>query len=92
MTTALYNIPQTFMKQLTVSIVDLRDVVRDESDYQISKEDLINWESVYKKELGPLILLWTGWAKRWPDRERYLGTASNDTTKLHFPGNLFFRT
>lgn len=49
----------------------------------------MNWESTHQKELGPLVLLWTGWAERWPDREKYLGTAGNDVKKLHFPGKAF---
>jgi kynurenine formamidase len=33
------------------------------------------------------VLVRTGWAARWPDAARYLGTAKRgDTAELHFPG------
>lgn len=70
-----------------VSVVDLRHVVKDDADYQITAEDLIQWESINGKQLDPLIILWTGWGSRWPDRETYLGSTSlNDFTVLRFPG------
>jgi kynurenine formamidase len=31
--------------------------------------------------------MYTGWGKRWPDRERYLGSDTpSDPKTLHFPG------
>ncbi len=70
----------------TVSIVDLRDKVKDNADYEITENDLTEWEGVNKKKLDPLIILWTGWGSRWPDKLRYLGTESEDASQLHFPG------
>src|SRR5262245_20787619 len=36
---------------------------------------------------GAIVLLRTGWSRRWPDPVRYLGTAARgDTAHLHFPG------
>jgi kynurenine formamidase len=36
---------------------------------------------------GAMVLVRTGWASRWPDAARYLGTAvRGDTAGLHFPG------
>jgi len=67
--------------------VDLRDKVKDNADYQITENDLIEWEKVNKKKLDPLIILWTGWASRWPDRLRYLGSDSEyDASHNRFPG------
>jgi kynurenine formamidase len=35
---------------------------------------------------GAIVLLRTGWSKRWPDRKRYLGDDTpNDASNLHFP-------
>jgi kynurenine formamidase len=35
---------------------------------------------------GAVVLLRTGWSERWPDRERYFGSASrDDASALHFP-------
>ena len=74
---------------MPVSIVDLRDKVKDNADYEITENDLIRWEKVNQRKLDPLIILWTGWASRWPDRLRYMGTSVEDDPSLHhFPGNL----
>ena len=38
---------------------------------------------------GTIVLLRTGWSRRWPDARRYLGTAERGAAavpKLHFPG------
>ena len=69
-----------------MSIVDLRHTVKDAADYAVSVNDLQKWEEDSGKKLGPVILLWTGWASRWPDKMIYLGTDTNDTSLLHFPG------
>jgi len=70
--------------------VDLRDKVKDNADYQITENDLMEWEKVNKKKLDPLIILWTGWASRRPDRLRYFGTESeNDRTLNRYPGNTY---
>ena len=67
--------------------MDLREKVKDNADYQISQDDLIEWEKVNKKKLDSLIIIWTGWASRWPDRLRYFGTSSEDDETLNrFPG------
>lgn len=71
----------------SVSVVDLRKTVKDNADYLISTDDLVQWEKDHGRKLDPLILLWTGWGSRWPDRESYLGSSSlNDTSHLRFPG------
>jgi len=59
-------------------------------DYLVSVDDLLAWESSH----GPLpdgviVLLRTGWGKRWPNPLRYLGTELTGVeavAQLHFPG------
>jgi kynurenine formamidase len=59
-------------------------------DYQVTVEDLQRVE----REQGPIprdaiLLLRTGFSRRWPDAARYLGTAERGESavaKLHFPG------
>lgn len=61
-----------------------------EPDREIGVDELEAWESGN----GPLpgraiVLLRTGWGERWPDPERYLGTAARGgdaVADLHFPG------
>lgn len=49
--------------------------------------DLEAWEEKNGKIPNDVILLiFYGWGARWPDKKRYLGTDTNDTTLLHFPG------
>jgi len=69
-----------------VSLVDLRAKVKDNVDYEITAKDLQQWEFEQGTRLRPLVILWTGWASHWPNKERYLGTSTNDTSLCHFPG------
>lgn len=70
------------------AVVDVSD--RADPDYRVSVADLEAWEA----EHGPLpeggiLLLSTGWARRWPDREAYLGTdqvGADAVPLLRFPG------
>lgn len=75
-----------------VSIIDLRETVIENADYEITKEDLILWEARNKKQLESLVILWTGWASNWPSKLKYLGTNSNDISLLHFPGKFISLT
>jgi len=71
-------------------LIDVSRKVEKDRDYQIGKEDFLDWE----KTNGPLpkdsiVLLKTGFAKFWPDRLKYLGTderGKDAIAKLHFPG------
>lgn len=70
-------------------VVDMR-AGADDPDREIEVADLAAWDSVN----GPfpersIVLLRTGWGERWPDPERYLGTAARGAdavADLHFPG------
>ena len=75
----------------TVSVVDLREKVENNADYEISADDLQQWELQHAARLEPLVILWTGWGSRWANKENYLGTSINDPSSLHFPGILMVR-
>ena len=53
-------------------------------------EDLQSWELFNGVSLDDhIVLIHTGYGERWPDREKYLGTAEQGreaVAKLHFPG------
>ncbi len=60
-------------------------------DYQISIEDITNWEKEEDIQIpdGSIILLQTGYSKFYPGKIKYLGTdkRGEDAVKLlHFPG------
>lgn len=71
-------------------VVDVTAACAKDPDYQIGVGDLHAWEERNNRQLVDVILLLkTGWAQRWPDREPYLGTplrGSEALTQMHFPG------
>lgn len=86
------TVDQLTVEQLSgpAVVVDVRSAVASNVDYQISTADLLNWESRYGRiPSGAIVLLNTGFASRWPDAAKYLGTAERGpdaVPKLHFPG------
>lgn len=71
-------------------VIDVREQVGTDRDYQLSAADLLEWEAAHGPiGAGDIVLVGTGYAARWPDAERYLGTAERGTEAvplLHFPG------
>ncbi|HEX6127119.1 MAG TPA: cyclase family protein [Pyrinomonadaceae bacterium] len=59
-------------------------------DYQITTDDIRNWESENGKiPEWSIVLFQTGFGSKWPDKKSYLGTDQKgpDAVKdLHFPG------
>jgi len=68
-------------------VIDVSAKAAADSDYRLSVEDLRSWEKLHGNiPAGAIVLLRTGWGKRWPDRKRYLGDDTpGDASKLHFP-------
>lgn len=69
-------------------VVDVRPKVRGNPDYQIGKDDFLDWEKHHGRiPPGTIVLVLTGWESLWPDKKRYLGTDTpGDVDHLHFPG------
>jgi kynurenine formamidase len=71
-------------------VVDVREACSKNADYAIGVSDLERFEATHGRiPDGAALLLATGFAARWPDRLRYLGTGERGpgaVTKLHFPG------
>ena len=71
-------------------VIDVSRKADTNRDYQISVADLKAFEAKYGRiPNGAIVLFRTGFAKRWPDAEKYLGTAERGqdaVAKLHFPG------
>src|SRR5689334_1152296 len=70
------------------AVIDVRSSVTDNGDYRLTRDDLEQWENRYGPiPAGAVVLMLTGWGQRWPDRTRYLGSATpSDPKTLHFPG------
>ena len=68
-------------------VIDVARQADANPDYVLTAADVRAWE----KRNGPvprgaIVLLRTGWAKRWPDRKRYLGDDTPGAVDhLHFP-------
>ena len=71
-------------------VIDVSGNCLDNRDYQITRQDIENWE----KENGRLpenciLLFKTGYGKFWPDKSKYMGTTLSGlegVQNLHFPG------
>lgn len=69
-------------------VVDISEKCKDNPDYELSASDLKDWERANGPiELGCILVIRTGWGRRWPDKKSYLGTDQpGDVANLHFPG------
>ncbi|MGE0105294.1 MAG: cyclase family protein [Blastocatellales bacterium] len=69
-------------------VIDISGACENSPDYLLSRDDILAWEKTHGRiPDSSIVLVHTGWGKRWPDRKRYLGTdAPGDVANLHFPG------
>lgn len=71
-------------------VIDVSAKALPDPDYQVSVEDITDWEKENGQiPEGSILLLNTGYAKFWPDREKYMGTDKKGpeaVKELHFPG------
>lgn len=71
-------------------VVDVSEAAVRDADHAVGAEALRAFEAEHGRiEAGTIVLLRTGWSERWPDLERYLGTAKRGpeaVPELHFPG------
>jgi kynurenine formamidase len=71
-------------------VIDVSERALFNHDYQISVEDIVNWEKENGRiEDHTIILFRTGYAQFYPNREKYFGTAligNEAIPELHFPG------
>jgi kynurenine formamidase len=68
-------------------VIDVADRAAANADYRLTAEDIRAWESQHGTiGAGTIVLLRTGWGKRWPDRQSYFGDDTPGATdNLHFP-------
>ncbi len=66
-------------------VIDISNKVKNNVDYELTVEDINHWEQANGRiEERSIILLNTGWWRRWNDYDIYKNT--DDSNKLHFPG------
>lgn len=72
------------------ALIDVAERSDANADYQVMTDDLRRWETEHGRiPADAIVLVRTGFARRWPDAARYLGTAERGqpaVAKLHFPG------
>ncbi|QSA95998.1 cyclase family protein [Methylococcus sp. EFPC2] len=72
------------------AVIDVSARALKDKDYRIAVADLEAWERTHGVlPEQAIVLLRTGYARYWPQAERYLGTAEKGeaaVAKLHFPG------
>jgi kynurenine formamidase len=70
-------------------VVDVTKAAEADADYQVSVADLQRAEQNARIPPDAILLIRTGFSRRWPDAVRYLGTAARGAdavSQLHFPG------
>jgi kynurenine formamidase len=72
----------------SVVVIDVTLQAGADRDYRATADDVLQFEARYGRiASGTIVLLRTGWDKRWSDRLRYFGDdMAGRTTHLHFPG------
>ena len=82
---AIDEIPMTHFYRRPVVVIDIQKAVLKNVDYEMTIHDLYAWEEENGKITeGSVLLVRTGFSKKWPDRSRYFGGTVK--TSLHFPG------
>lgn len=66
-------------------VIDAQDKVASNPDYELSADDVRTWESEHGEiPAGSLVILNTGWHKRFDEPERYVNMDEDEV--MHFPG------
>lgn len=68
-------------------VIDITIEAKSNADYRLTIGDINDFESKYGRiPEDAMVLLYTGWAARWPDAKSYLGDDTpGDASRLHFP-------
>jgi kynurenine formamidase len=69
------------------AVIDVSAKAESNPDYRLTREDVLQWERIHGRiPSGAIVLLRTGWSRRWPDRRSYMGDDTpGDASRLHFP-------
>jgi kynurenine formamidase len=83
------SVDQIPVRQLVApaAVIDVSAKAAADSDYRLTVADVADWEKRNGAiQQGTIVLLRTGWGKRYPDRKKYFGDDTPGATdKLHFP-------
>jgi kynurenine formamidase len=70
------------------ALIDISARAATADDATLEPSDLDRWEQAHgPMSPGAIVIVRTGWSERWPDWNRYYGSATpKDVATLHFPG------
>ena len=68
-------------------VIDAATKADRDADYRLTVDDVRGFEQRHGRiPAGSIVLLRTGWSRRWPERKAYFGDDTPaDASKLHFP-------
>lgn len=70
---------------LPAVVIDVQDKVSSDPAYELSADDVLSWESEHGEvPAGSLVILNTGWHKRFDEPERYVNMDADEV--MQFPG------
>lgn len=69
-------------------LIDISSKVQDNGDFELEREEIIEWESEHGKIPQESIVLFRfGWSSRYYDnRTAYFGFENSNSSEMHFPG------
>ena len=69
------------------AVIDVTARADADADYRLTRDDVLAFERAHGRIApGTIVLLRTGWSRRWPDRRAYLGDDTpGDASRLRFP-------
>jgi kynurenine formamidase len=83
------TVDQVPVRQLIapLAVIDIAAKAAADADYRLTREDVLAWEATHGEiERGTIVIVHTGWGRRWGDRKRYFGDDTpGRTDQLHFP-------
>ncbi|XP_055945080.1 isatin hydrolase-like [Argiope bruennichi] len=69
------------------AVIDITAKAELDPDAEITVEDLLNWESITGHTLNEtIVLMKSGWGKKWNNQTAYLGSPDLDISNAKFPG------
>jgi len=69
-------------------VIDIAPACQADPDHELTDEEIVKWETEHGRiDPGTIVVVRTGWGKRWPDKKTYMGTdVPGDVAGLSFPG------
>ncbi len=67
------------------AVVDVSSLCETDPDYQLTRQDLLDWEGRHGTlPEGAIVLMFTGWSRKWDAPEAYQNQDAEG--RMHFPG------